>query len=216
VLLSNQQYHALVRYVDSLQDRFDVTSDKEEFRMVCNDIVAELDTYGLLPGGMSRVQVQRLVGESVRYPWSGVLEWWENHHSSDESCQVRKNLFCAVFAVASKLSDYPEEPVILPVGVLLFLSMTPAFLASLVGQMELADRLAELGFFLWMMNPFRWFNFVWVDGYEIEVRSIGLFGLVHETLSNRGLFTGFTGLMLSPFHNRTVFLGGAFGVFDLS
>ena len=221
VLLSNQQYDALVRYFDAVQERFDTASTKEEFRVVCNEVVAELDTNGLLPEGMNRLQAQRLISGSYRPSTNRGCElveqlWWKNHRSSRDASQVRKNMLCAVFAVASKLSNYPEEPVILPVGVLLFLGLAPAFLASLVGQKELADNLAELGLFLWMLNPFRWFNYVWIDGYEINVRSIGVLGLVHETLSNRGLFTGFTGLMLSPFNNRTIFLGAAFGVFDLS
>jgi hypothetical protein len=220
VTLTNTQYDALVRYFDAVQERFDAASNKEEFRVVCNEVIAELDTYGLLPEGMSRLQAQRLISGSYLPSANRGYElaeqlWKENHRSSGDVSQVRKNMLCAVFAMASKLSEYPEEPVILPVGVLLFLGLAPAFLASFFGQMELADNLAELGLFLWMLNPFRWFNYVWIDGYEINIRSIGVLGLVHETLSNRGLLTGFTGLMLSPFNNRTIFLGAAFGVFDL-
>ena len=221
VPLTNQQYDALARYFDSVQEWFDAARDTEEFRVVYNEVVAELDTYGLLPERMNHVQAQRLVGGSclptVNQGYELVEQLWrENHQPPGDVSQVRKNMLCAVFAVTSKLSNYSEEPVILPVGVLLFLGLAPAFLTSLVGQKELADNLAELGLFLWMLNPFRWFNYIWIDGYEIEVHSIGLLGLVHETFSDRGLFTGFTGLMLSPFNNRTIFLGGAFGVFDLS
>jgi hypothetical protein len=66
----------------------------------------------------------------------------------------------------------------------------------MIGAEELANTLAELGFFIRTLNPFRVFNFVLCMGYEIELRSFGLKGLVYENLNSGGLCMGYSGLML--------------------
>jgi hypothetical protein len=53
-------------------------------------------------------------------------------------------------------------------------------------------------------------------GYEIDLRSFGLKGLVHENLNSGGLFMGYSGLMLSSIADKTYFLGFAFSVNGVS
>jgi hypothetical protein len=53
-------------------------------------------------------------------------------------------------------------------------------------------------------------------GYEVSLLSFGLKSLDLSNYAGRGLFTGFTGLMLNPFGETTYFLGFVFRVDSLS
>jgi hypothetical protein len=54
------------------------------------------------------------------------------------------------------------------------------------------------------------------EGYDIAVGSIGLKGLTFNRLTTSAVFTGFTGLMLTGFTNKTYFLGFAFSIYGSS
>lgn len=221
VSLTKQQYQSVESYLLELYERLNRTENREEMRLLLREAVRELDLYGLLPGGMSVRQAERLVAGSYQDSLIRSEREIDRYVRLDQRKKEKfndnpLNAFCVLFAVARKIEGYIPAPVIVPFGMLLVLGLIPAFFASLFGQQELANRLAELGLSIWMSNPFRWFNIVFCEGYETEVRSIGLKGLVHVTLPERGLFSGFTGLMIAPFKERTFFLGGAFGVYDLS
>lgn len=219
VSLTKPQYEMLTRYLDGLMERLNETRSHNDAVLVFHEAVAELNNYGLLPRGMSVSQAQMLVrGQSQHSKTFSEVEnsfvnrWREKH--SVGAYPVLKNSFCALFAAATKIPGYSPEPIIIPFGLLLVLGLFPVLIVSAFGQEELATQLAELGLFLWMLNPLRWFNFVIFEGYDIEFHSLGLKGLVHDTLSERGEFWGFTGLMLSPINEATYFLGFAFSIYS--
>jgi hypothetical protein len=96
---------------------------------------------------------------------------------------------------------------------LLALGLYPALIASLFGNEELEDRLIELGLSLWMSNPLRFANYIVFKGYTVEFRSLGLKGLVSQTLNASGAFIGFTGLMFSSSSDTTHFLGFTYYIY---
>jgi hypothetical protein len=212
VSLTKPQYEELTNYLDDLIERLNTTVSQDESVLLFHEAVAELNNYGLLPRGMSVSQAQMLVRGPVQQSKmfseveNSFMNRWSKKHSAGEY-PVLKNSFCALFAAATKIPGYSPDPIIIPFGLLLVLGLFPALIVSVFGQGELATQLAELGIFLWMLNPLRWFNFVVFEGYDIEFRSLGLKGLVHETLNESGVFWGFTGLMLSPYNKKTYFLG---------
>lgn len=119
-----------------------------------------------------------------------------------------------MYAIATKIPGYSPDPLIIPLGLLLVIGSIPALIASALGQEEIANELAQLGVFLWMMNPLRWFNFVVFEGYNVSFLSLGLKGLVIDTLHTTGAFWGFSGLMLRPYNEKTYFLGFSFSIYD--
>jgi hypothetical protein len=220
VKLTRQQYQKLELFLVNFEARLNHTATREETVLLFKEAVIELNTYGLLPKGMTVGQTERLVSGDYQNP--KMLSKFENNFQdrmnkrhNDNSNLNFMNVFCLLFAAATKIPEYYPNSFIIPFGVLLVLSLIPAILVSFIGSQELANTLAEFGLFLWMLNPFRAFNFVVCMGYEVELRSVGLKGLVHETLNNGSIFMGFSGLMLSPFNNKTYFLGFAFVVENL-
>ncbi len=219
VCLPRPQYQMLIGYLDDVMERMNRTWSQDEAAVLLKEAVAEISTYGLLPQGMSVSQAQMVVRGQVQQSKTflknekSFLNRWSEKHS-EVLAPTLKNSFCALFAVATKIPGYSPDPVIIPFGLLLVLGLIPALILSLFGQVELADQLAELGLFLWMINPLRWFNFVVFEGYDVAFRSIGLKGLVHETLNTTGAFWGFTGLMLRPYNEKTYFLGFSFSIYS--
>jgi len=221
VSLTKQEYQNLEQYLVDLRARLNTTTTREKAVPLFKEAVVELNRYGLLPKGMRVGQAQRLV--SRYYQNSEMLSEFENDIQSRWNKRYNNNLnpnlknaFCLLFAAATKIPEYSPSPFIIPFGVLLVFGLIPAFLVSLIGAEELANVLAEIGLFIWTLNPFRVFNFVLFMGYEVDLRSFGLKGLVHENLNNGGLFMGYSGLMLSPFSDKTYFLGFALSVNGLS
>ena len=217
VKLTRQQYQNLEQYLVDFRERLNTTTTREEAVPLFKEVVVELNKYGLLPKGMSVEHAQRLV--TGYYQNSNILRKIQNDVQSIAKSKQKqylnpnmKNTFCLLYAAATKIPEYSPSSFIIPFGVLLVFGLIPAFLVSLIGTEELANALADIGIFIWTLNPFRVFNFVLFMVYEVDLRSFGLKGLVHENLNSGSLFMGFSGLMLSPFSDKTYFLGFAFSV----
>lgn len=220
VPLPQPQYEQLISYLDELINDLKETTTPEKAALIFNAAIEEINTYGLLPKGMSVPGTQLLVNgfhkpSKIASQFENILmnKWWNKQLAYANPSL--KNAFCGLYAIATKITGYPN-PVIIPFGLLLAIGLFPAFLASLFGQGDLATKLAEIGLGLWMLNPLRWFNFVVFEGYDIAVGSVGLKGLTFNRLSTSAVFTGFTGLMLTGFTNKTYFLGFAFSIYGSS
>ena len=220
--LTKPQYQQLDQYLGNLHERIHETTTREEITGIFSEVVVELYTYGLLPKGMSVEQAQRLVTGGYRQnsiilpkihnDFQRIMNNGQKQYLSSET----KNTLCFLFATLSKIPDYSPSPFIIPLGVLLVLGLGPTLLLSVIGAEELAKQLLDFELFLWSLNPFRLFNYVLFMGYEVDLRSIGLNGLVLSNFDGGGLFTGFSGLMLDPFGDKTYFLGFALRVDGLS
>jgi hypothetical protein len=214
VSLTNQQYQKLEQYLNDLRERVNKTTTREETVVIFNDAVVELNKYGLLPKGMSVEQAQRVVSgcyhssilfHKIQNDFQRITKNVQRQYLSTNT----KNAFCLLFATLSKIPGYSPDPFIIPFGALLVLGLGPVLLLSVIGAEELAKQLIDFELFLWTLNPFRLFNFVLFMGYNVALRSIGLKGLVSENFESGGLLTGYSGLMLNPFSDKTYFLGFA-------
>lgn len=221
VSLAKSQYERLVRYLDGMMVQLNETLSERGTRLLFHDVVEELNSFGLLPRGMSTTQAQSLVSGGDINPRFNP----RSEHPFMKGRKIRlndprdldiRNSLCLLYASAKKIPGYIPEPIIIPLGLLLVVGLLPALIVSVFGQVELANQLAALGISLWMLNPLRWFNFVIFEGYDIEFRSIGLKGLVHETLNESAVFWGFSGLMISGVTNKTYFLGVALSIYGPS
>jgi hypothetical protein len=217
VSLTKPQYEMITRYLDGLMERLDRARSQDDAIRLFHEAVVELNTYGLLPERMSVSEAQRIVNGWF-YPaktspalGNSIVEKWIKPQD-EKGKPIVKNSFCALSAVATKTPGY-ATPLIIPIGLLLVFGFLPAFIVSILGQTEAANRLAEIGLGIWLSNPFRWGNFVIFEGYDVEFHSVGLKGLVHERLNTSSAFWGFTGLMLSSLSEKTYFLGSAFRIY---
>ncbi len=217
VALSRQQYQDLEQSLVDLRVRLNQTKTWEEAGPLFKEAVRELNKYGLLPKGMNVEQAQNLVvgdyqnsklltpnKNNIFGSWTPRYDYILNRNA--------KNVCCVLSAVATKIPGYLPTPIIIPFSLFLLFGLLPAIVVSLIGADELANNLAQLGFFIWNSNPFRIFNYMVINGYEIELRSFGLKGSVSATFAPSGIFKGYSGFMLSSSDNSTIFLGFAFSV----
>jgi hypothetical protein len=206
-----------MNYLDGLMERLDRARSQDESVLLFHEVIVELNTYGLVPKGMSINHAQRLVSgfyhpsKTCSHLEKLFVHKWNISHD-EKGKPIVKNSFCVLSAVATKTPGY-ATPLIIPLGLLLVFGLLPALIASILGQTELANRLVEVGLGIWLSNPFRWGNFVMFEGYDVEFHSVGLKGLVHERLNTSSAFWGFTGLMLSSSSEKTYFLGSAFRIY---
>lgn len=221
VKLTKQQNQNLEQYLVDLRERLNTTTTRDEAVPLFKEAVVELNKYGLLPKGMSVELAQRLV--SGYYQNSNMLRRIQNDFQSIAKIKPKqylnpnmKNAFCFLFAAATKIPDYLPSPFIIPLGLLIVLGIVPSLLFSLIGSEDLAKLFADIGLLIWVLNPLRFINFILFMGYDIDLRSIGLKGLVNEDFGSEGLFIGYTGLMLTPSSDKTYFLGFALSVNGLS
>ncbi len=99
VKLTREQYQNLERYLMEFRARLNQTSTREEAVPLFKDAVVELDTYGLLPKGMSVRAVQRLIVNRFQ----SVQQFTDpddnkNHVSSD----VKENQYCLITGMTGK------------------------------------------------------------------------------------------------------------------
>jgi len=95
VKLTREQYQDLQQYLVEFRARLNQTSTREEAVPLFKDAVVELDTYGLLPEGMSVRQAQEIVTfSSRRVSLPGALRGGRMLYGS--SVNDRRNLFCLV------------------------------------------------------------------------------------------------------------------------
>lgn len=217
VCLSTQDYQNLQQYLVELQAQFNTTREPREIRCLFLQVVDKLHANGLLPNSMSVQQVHRFVcGSSLQFRMAPT-SFIDNSRGEKGDLYAGlnpdlQNSFCFLSATATKIPGYVPSPVILPFGLLLLFGMVPAFFASLIGQQELANTLAQLGLRVWASNPLRASNYVLILGYDVELRSIGLRGIVNKHLDQGVLFRGYSGLMLSASDDTTFFVGFALNV----
>lgn len=218
VNLTKSQYVTLTSYLDDLGGRLDATGSQDDAVRLFHEAFDALNTYRLLPKEMSVLKAHRLVSgrydqlKTVVQRESTLVEKWRAKFQISAMPEL-KNTFCVLYASATKIPGYSPNPVIIPFGVLLALGLYPALIVSLFGNEELEDRLMELGLSLWMSNPLRLSNYIVFKGYTVEFRSLGLKGLVAQTLNASGAFIGFTGLMFSSPSDTTYFLGFTYYIY---
>ena len=82
IQLPREQALEIEDYLDFVNKRFEQVKSREEAKAILNDIVLELDEYGLL-GGLSVRQTQRLV--TGDFENSSIIKIFENLYDKDQS-----------------------------------------------------------------------------------------------------------------------------------
>jgi len=67
VKLTKQQYYEVQQLTDGIKERLDNATTRDESVAICNEAIVKLNTYGLLPKGMSVERAQKLISSSDNY-----------------------------------------------------------------------------------------------------------------------------------------------------
>ena len=141
VNLTKEQYQNLEQYLVTFRARLNQTTTREEAVPLFKEAVAELNTYGLLPKGMSVKQAQKLVTSIyVNHQGSRLLET-SSHRNALPQDDV-DNLFCLV--AGNTNNNYIFGPIksSLFIGLLLLMDIV-YFIAKIFDSLGLA-RVATL------------------------------------------------------------------------
>ncbi len=129
VKLTREQYQDLRQYLVEFRARLNQTSTRDETIPIFKEAVRKLDTYGLLPKGMSVAQAELLVTESCSSRLSAICsERWRNIMQNRST-----NIFCLVTGEVNwSLCVFPFFIVAAYLGIgLSFLSILPKFFLAL-------------------------------------------------------------------------------------
>src|SRR5512136_535216 len=89
VKLTREQYQNLEQYLVEFRARLNQTSTREEAVPIFKDAVVELETYGLLPKGMSVEMLQEVI---FRQPSQESLKSLNTHENENLLCLVSGQL----------------------------------------------------------------------------------------------------------------------------
>jgi hypothetical protein len=194
VKLTREQYQNLEEYLVEFRARLNQTTTKVEAISLFKEAVVALDTYGLLPKGMSVHQAQQFViTENHRYSVSTNME------RSISGCL---NVFCLFTAITYDVVDYN------------IWVLTAAFLSQFITYNSPFIFLVSLFFFIGFVKPLRVFNMLVVPGDPADVNfyfTLGLRG-IHIGLGDIGSVIGFTGLKIWLNTHNAFYLGFALTV----
>jgi hypothetical protein len=123
VKLTREQYHPLEQYLVEFRARLNQTTTREEAVPIFKEAVMELDTYGLLPEGMSVEQALTLLKVSFFNKVSQIFSKRTDRFVQDSS----KNALCLVTGqINMSVSVYPFLNILAYLGTILgFISFLP-------------------------------------------------------------------------------------------
>jgi hypothetical protein len=199
VHLTGQRYQNLRHYLITIQARLNQTTTREAALTLFKEAITELDTYGLLPKGMTVDQALRIVsGERTRLISQNLLKTKHAiHHTNSNISSNVINLFCSFYA-----HTY-----------LTFEDNIWAFLAQFLCSFDLKifGLLGSLLYEYSQVKPFRFMNRVWVagpgvGGYTYYYFTVGLLGL-HIGSDDFGAAFGFSGIKLILGGQEAIYFG---------
>lgn len=190
VHLSKEQYQDLQQYLFEFRTRLNQTTTKEEAVSLYKEAVMEVDTYGLLPRGMSVEQAQKLVTTGIHIQQVPTI--------GNKSFSDHLNIFCLFAAFSDNVVDFN-------------LWVVAAALASQFVEYDSpAVLLVYLLFFVGFVKPLRFFNFLTTAGggqFSFHF-CLGLKG-VTTGLDDISEVIGFTGLKIILNTHNALYLGFA-------
>lgn len=200
VKLTREQYQDLEQYLDEFRAKLNQTTTREEARNIFKEAIVELDTYGLLPKGMTGKQVQNLVlggrFQSIAQNFLKTIQIIFHKDSSISSNVV--NLFCYFYA--HRVHAF-EDNIWQLIAELLTIHDLKIFwlLASFVYEYS-------------QVKPIRFMNRLWVagpgiGGYTIYYFTVGLLGTRWGS-NDLGTAYGFSGIKLTlDGHSKAMYFG---------
>jgi hypothetical protein len=205
VKLSRGHYAELDYLFDTLNRNLENASSRQEAKRILQDAVMQLDRYGVLPAGMTVKQAQRHIIREAYAPLEKIL------NQRQDIFPKCVNIFCLFSLTATR--DSGAYPLVGLYGPFLFFSI---FLQQVFWNMGLYDQTEGFIFLLILLsylNPLRVFNILQIQGFDTDVHSIGLKGLVDS--KDVSIVLGFTGIMLYSLNNKIYFLGSALALCKL-
>jgi hypothetical protein len=188
VKLTRQQTREIDRLFESLNNKLDKTTSREESVRVYNEVIIELSRNGLLPQGMTIDQAQRLV-----------MGWNQNYNQrilnrQQEIFPLCVNVFCLLWMYATPNPSGFLFTAIFPLTALMIIGLPLTWLFSKLGADNLADELEK---FI-MRHPFKFMNLVMIGDVLVDFHSFGLKG-VEQRDGDAALsaFLGYTGLIIT-------------------
>jgi hypothetical protein len=206
VRLAREQYQDLEQYLVEFRARLNQTSTREEAVPIFKDAVVELNTYGLLPRGMSVERVQQLV--IGRYQETGL------HHLIEKTISGNKlndsnnsNYFCLVSSLTDNITSV--GPILRWINNYMYLSFQTDIIfnwlnsLSQEGHVLLFKFLSSIDYILvvlflypWMfgtlftsLNPITFLYTLTLGGYVIV--AIDGHGIFYDNVPNKGWIATF-------------------------
>jgi len=113
VKLTGEQYQNLEQYFVEFRVRLNQTTSREEAVLLFKDGVVELDTYGLLPKGMSVEQAQKLV--VGRFQNERLMKLIERRYAKNQKYYgYISNRFCLIVGISNN-THFFGFPLMLPI-----------------------------------------------------------------------------------------------------
>ena len=206
VKLTKEQYQNLEQYLVGFRARLNQTTTREEAVPIFKEAVVELNTYGLLPKGMSVEKARRLVTGWNDAACESLLK---NRQRADPPSD--ENLFCLLFLAATKNLSYSPDYFFVVMGPLYFLRVFVLFICpspySFLYKLfpNLIDLIFKTLSSLNDKSPLRLFTMIFVSG-DGTCFSIGLNGLVRSNTHDY-LILGFTGITLRTSDDKVYLFG---------
>jgi hypothetical protein len=200
VELTREQYTEVEKLFEDIEVKLKTVKTREEALPIYNNAIRELNTYGLLPKGMSVEQVQKLVvdGYSTAH---GYTIFEEISHKN--RLQEYHDNFCCL--VAGVVQDGSAQGIVgMIVFIFLMLSIFPSLfhintvLAGLIGLI-----LTGISYIIVTFSPLAIMQQININSGNMIL--FGLDGLVHF---NEGLLNGFNGIKITRIDTKEMYLLG--------
>jgi hypothetical protein len=192
VKLTREQVNEIDLLFESINNKLNNATSKEESVRIFQNAIIELDKYGLLPRGMNIEQAQRLV-----------TEWNRNHKDSVLNTKLRHvfsplyiDEMCLIAIIATPVA---QDSQIIFLGLL---SLISKFLLNF-------PYLYTLDIYFYYFFPLRFMNTIYIIDYDSVYHSVS-----KEWITDGhgvSLLWGYTGLILNFINHKTYFLGFVLG-----
>jgi hypothetical protein len=202
VKLTREQYSDLEQYLAEFREQLNTTTTREEAIPIFNDVINELNKYGLLPKGMSIEQAQKLVIH--RYSKGQEVSLLEEISHKNSRLDYH-NTFCCL--VAGVVQDGSAMGILSMIGmILLLLSIFPSPFPFISGNplfFLLGGILTVIGFMIVTFSPLALMQQVIINSGNMT--AVGLGGIIHF---NEGLLNGFNGIKITRISTKETYLLG--------
>jgi len=217
VKLTKQQYHDLEQYLVAVQARLNQTTTREEAVPIYKEAVIELNSYGLLPKGMSITQAQLLVtgfqfSERTQEIIQKILDRNQPANPNNTFCLLAGNVDRANCWSLTTLTSGAAFILLIA----LFFFLDNHFGLAPVNLFAFLTAIA-MGFFLYGLwaKPFNLLSHIdFTPSAKGSIHSIGLSGVYTVNGTFYGDILGFTGIRIMKVLHFTgaFFLGSAISV----
>ncbi len=193
VKLTREQVNEIDLLFESINNKLNNATSKEESVRIFQNAIIELDKYGLLPRGMNIEQAQRLV-----------TEWNRNHKDSVLNTKLR-HVFSPLYIdqdclIAIIATPVAQDSQIIFLGLL---SLISKFLLNF-------PYLYTLDIYFYYFFPLRFMNTIYIIDYDSVYHSVSREGGITDG-HGVSLLWGYTGLILNFINHKTYFLGFVLG-----